>query len=220
MARTARVTPGDVCYHVINRGNRRSTVFHNAADYDFFVTLMHKASARIPMRVLAYCLMPNHFHLALWPYQDGDMSRWMHWLLTSHVVRYNKVRRTTGRIWQGRFKSFPIERDRHLLNVLAYVERNPVRAKLVQNAEDWKWSSISVDTRLSGLVSESPVTKPDGWTELVNRAQSREELNALRRCSHKCRPYGSRDWVLNTADELGLQSSLRGPGRPKRDIPD
>ena len=201
---------------MVNRGNRRNTVFHSAADYDFFVALMHKASARISMRILAYCLMPNHFHLVLWPYKEGDMSRWMHWLLTSQVVRYSKIYQTTGRIWQGRFKAFPIERDGHLLNVLRYVERNPVRAELVQRAVDWKWSSICSKNAATGLLSESPVTKPARWVEWVDRPQSAEELDTLRRCSHKCRPYGSDAWVLDTAVKLGLQSSLRGPGRPKK----
>lgn len=201
---------------MINRGNRRCTVFHNPADYDFFVALMYKASARIPMRMLGYCLMPNHFHLVLWPYNDGDMSRWMHWLLTSHVVRYSKIYQTTGRIWQGRFKAFPIERDGHLLNVLRYVERNPVRADLVQRAADWRWSSIGGEKLPSGLLSESPVTKPARWAQLVDRPESAEELDTLRRCSLKCRPYGSDAWILDTAAKLGLQSSLRGPGRPKK----
>lgn len=137
MARTARMAAGGICYHVINRGNRRATVFHSAEDYDFFVRLMERACARIAMRVLAYCVMPNHFHFVLWPYGDGDMSRWMHWLMTSHVVRYHKIRGTSGRVWQGRYKAFPIEQDGHLLTVLRYVERNPVRANLVATAMDW-----------------------------------------------------------------------------------
>lgn len=98
MARTARLAPGGICYHAINRGNRRATVFHTSEDYDAFVRLMERACKRIPMRVLAYCLMPNHFHFMLWPYQDGDMSRWMQWLLTSHVRRYHRLRGTSGRI--------------------------------------------------------------------------------------------------------------------------
>jgi putative transposase len=139
MARKARCAAGGVCYHVIDRGNRREIVFHTHEDFDAFVGLIERACARIPMRVLAYCLMPNHFHFVLWPHRDGDMSRWMHWLLTSHVVRYHKIRGTSGRIWQGRFEAFPIEQDRHLLSVLRYVER-PVRANIVKSAVDWRWS--------------------------------------------------------------------------------
>lgn len=218
MARTARNIVGGVCYHVINRGNRRATVFHSRSDYECFVQLMRRACVRTPMRVLAYCLMPNHVHLVLWPHADGDLSRWMHWLFTSHVVRYNKLRQSSGRIWQGRFKAFPIQQDRHLLTVIRYVERNPLRANLVESAADWEWSSIvhDRDHSASQLVAESPVTKPDGWARLVDQPQSHDELEALRNCKLKCAPYGTRSWVLDTATQLGLQRSLRGPGRPKK----
>ena len=218
MARTARAAAGGICYHVINRGNRRATVFHTPSDYASFIQLMRRACDRTQMRVLAYCLMPNHVHFVLWPHADGDLSRWMHWLFTSHVVRYNRVRGISGRVWQGRFKAFPVEQDRHLITVLRYVERNPVRANLVASAADWEWSSLG---RVGGAtsfvpVSESPVTKPGRWLQLVDEPQSGEELEALRRCSLKSAPYGSQRWVHDTAAQLGLQSSLRGPGRPKR----
>ena len=100
------------------------------------------ASARLPVDLLGYCLMPNHFHLVLRPHHDGDLGRWMQWLLTAHVRRYHRHYVTTGHVWQGRFKAFPVEDDDHLVTVLRYVERNPLRAELVSRAEDWKWSSL------------------------------------------------------------------------------
>ena len=87
MPRTARASLGGWCYHVLNRGNTRGEVFRNQADYAAFVQLLVQASERLPMRLLGYCLMPNHFHLILWPHHDGDLSRWMQWLLTAHVRR-------------------------------------------------------------------------------------------------------------------------------------
>ncbi|MBT8098560.1 MAG: transposase [Gammaproteobacteria bacterium] len=217
MSRVARITAGGFCYHVINRGNRRERVFHSTEDYDTFVLFMDKASVHMRMRILAFCLMPNHFHLVLWPYGDGDMSRWMHWLMTAHVVRYHKKYGTTGRIWQGRYKSFPIEQDEHLLTVLRYVERNPVRANLVSRAADWKWSSANQYHRelQQSLLTEPPTPRPDDWIDFVDQPQSSAELDALRRCSFKCSPYGTAAWVRYAADRLCLQSSLRGPGRPK-----
>lgn len=142
MPRTARASVGDMCCHVINRGNGRATVFHKAADSDAFVTLLARASARLPMRLLAYCLVPNHFHLVLWPLGDGDLGRWMQWPLTAHVRRYHQHYRTSGHVWRGRFKAFPVQDDAHLWTVLRYVERNPLRAGLVSRAEDWPWSSL------------------------------------------------------------------------------
>ena len=85
MPRTARASVGGMCYHVINRGNARQEVFHKQSDYEAFVKLLSDAHERLPMRLIAFCLMPNHFHLVLWPHGDGDLSRWMQWLMTAHV---------------------------------------------------------------------------------------------------------------------------------------
>lgn len=209
---------GGLCYHVINRGNGRATVYHEPRDYTAFLTLMILASERIPMRVLAYCLMPNHFHLVLWSLSDGDISRWMHWLLTSHAKRHHRIKGTSGRIWQGRFKAFPIQQDRHLLTVIRYVERNPLRANLVQSAADWTWSSLSRDqaATVASLRSEWPVPRPRNWLEVVDQPRSQSETEALRQCTLKNTPFGSDTWVRSTAEQLGLNSSLREQGRPKR----
>src|SRR4029078_883694 len=146
MPRTARASVGGLCYHVLNRGNGQAEVFHKEADYAAFVDLMVEANERLPLRILGYVLMPNHFHLVLWPRGDGDLSRWMQWLLTAHVRRYHRHYHGSGHVWQGRFKAFPIEQDEHLLTVLRYVERNPLRANLVERAEDWQWSSLRLFT--------------------------------------------------------------------------
>jgi len=125
----------------MNCGHGRSTVFFDPSDYAAFVELIGHACRRLPMRVLAFCLMPNHVHLSLWPHEDGDLGRWMQWLLTSHVRRHHRRHRGSGHVWQGRFKAFPAQSDWHLLSVLRYIERNPLRAKLVERAEQWPWSS-------------------------------------------------------------------------------
>lgn len=215
MPRTARAMVGDLCYHVINRGNARATVFHDQRDYRAFLTLVQLASERVPMRILAYCLMPNHFHLVLWSYTDGDISRWMHWLLTAHTKRHHRLRRTSGRIWQGRFKAFPIQQDRHLLTVMRYVERNPLRANLVETAADWDWSSIGRTNATHGLTTPAPVNKPDNWLDVVDKPHTQAEIDSLRRCSAKNMPFGNASWTRSTAENLGLTSSLRRPGRPK-----
>jgi putative transposase len=206
---------GDLCYHVINRGNARATVYHDENDYRAFLTLMKLASERVPMRVLAYCLMPNHFHLVLWSYTDGDISRWMHWLLTAHTKRHHRLRRTSGRIWQGRFKAFPIQQDRHLLTVMRYVERNPLRANLVETAADWDWSSIGRSHTTHRLTTPAPVTKPDNWIDVVDKPHTQAEIDSLRRCAAANMPFGNASWTRSTAEHLGLRSSLRRPGRPK-----
>ena len=218
MPRTARASVGGMCYHVLNRGNGQAKVFHKDADYAAFLDLMVEANERLEVRVLGYVLMPNHFHLVLWPRGDGDLSRWMQWLMTSHVRRYHRHYHGSGHVWQGRFKAFPIQQDEHLLAVLRYVERNPLRARLVRRAENWLWSSLA--WRLRGrrpeLLAEWPVGCPRNWVEHVNSVQSDGELAALQRSIARGTPLGDERWVKRTATRLGLESTVRPRGRPRK----
>lgn len=192
-------------------------VFHKEDDYRAFVKLMLEANERLPMRLTGYCLMPNHFHLLLWPHNDGDLSRWMQWLLTAHVRRYHRHYHGSGHVWQGRFKAFPIEQDDHYLTALRYVERNPLRANLVQRAQEWNWSSLSgkKDASPDGLLSAGPVAKGSQWTRHVNGVETESELKRLRRSVNRGTPFGSIEWAQSTAEVLGLESSLRPRGRPR-----
>jgi putative transposase len=220
MGRTARASVGGVCYHVINRGNARSKVFRKDGDYQAFLKAMAHACIEIPMPVLAYCLLPNHFHLAVRPEKDGDLSRWMHWVLNTHVRRYHQHYHTSGHIWQGRFKAFPIEEDEHLLTVLRYIERNAVRAELASKAEAWPWSSapcwLPGAPRPSFLVA-GPVARGRDWLRRVNEPLTLTEREAVRRSVNRGTPYGQSIWVEKTAERLGLQSTLRPRGRPRKE---
>lgn len=220
MPRTARASQANYCYHVLNRGNARAEVFHAPGDYAAFLEAIGDACARRPMRVLAYCLMPNHFHLVLWPPGDGDLSRWMAWLMNAHVRRYQSHHGSVGHVWQGRFKAFPIQEDDHLRTVLRYVERNPLRARLVGRAQDWKWSSLKPATRPDPppWLDPGPAPRGAGWTAEVNAvATSDEGLDRLRRSVNRGTPFGEGNWTSRTAESLGLQSSMRARGRPKKE---
>ena len=221
MSRTARAARADVCYHVFTRGNSRQTVFHDDSDYEVFTSLLRRGHALRPTRLLAWCLMPNHLHLVLRPLGDGDLGPWMQWLLTSHVHYHRRRYATIGRIWQGRFKAFPIQQDDHLLTVLRYVERNPVPAGLVVNAAAWRWSSAAwrdrdtgAPLRPDGLPAPSPVELPRPWIEWVDRPLSEDTLARVRECNRRDRPYGDRAWVQGAADRLGLRPTLNPRGRP------
>ncbi len=193
-------------------------MFHKEEDFAAFVRLFEPACERLPMRLVGWCLMPNHFHLVLWPYKDGDLGRWMQWLLTSHVRRYHRHYHGSGHVWQGRFKAFPIQRDEHFLTVLRYAERNALRAKLVERAEDWQWSSLR--SRLPGgdceWLAPAPVALPANWPALVNRPQNEAELEAIRRSIARGTPFGSDQWVKTAAKRLGLQATIRPRGRPRK----
>ena len=164
---------------------------------------------------------PNHWHLVLWPARDGELSAYMQWLTTTHMRRWHAQRGTRGRapVYQGRLKSFPIQEDGHFLTVCRYVERKPLRANLVEHAEDWPWCSLARRRRrraASGWLigtDEWPVPPPRNWRAVVNRAES--EAEAVRRSVNRGAPYGEPSWQRRTARRLQLESSLRPPWRSK-----
>lgn len=210
MPRTARTLVGGLCYHVLNRGNRREQVFYDPLDYHSFITLMTQANERVRMRVLGYCLMPNHFHFVLWPRADCDISRWMHWLMSTHARRHHMRYSTEGRIWQGPFKAIPVQENTHLINVLRYVERNPLRAGLVTDAKAWRWSSLHSRDVCHAL----PFSLPSGWVEFVNRPQSAAEEQAIRQQTAAGLPIGAEEWQRRVRERLGLPATRRPRGRP------
>ena len=216
MPRTARSIRAGICYHVINRGNARATVFHDELDYKVFEQLAFASAGRSGTLVLAYCLMPNHFHFVLRPVADEGLAKWAHWLLTSHVHRYRQRYAAVGRIWQGRYKAFPVQSDAHLFAVLRYVERNALRAGLVSCAEAWPWGSLAHRAHLRA--DEPPALHatelPPDWRARVNAAESAAELHALRVSVNRGTPYGEPAWQRACAEELGLEHTMRGRGRP------
>lgn len=130
MGRPLRAAPGGLVYHVLNRANGRQALFDDDGDYAAFERVLSEAQKRIAMRLLAYCVMPNHWHLVLWPHRDGDLSRFISWLTLTHTQRWHAYRQTvgTGHLYQGRFKSFVVQTDEHLMTVCRYyVERNAGR---------------------------------------------------------------------------------------------
>jgi putative transposase len=209
-------------YHVLNRANGRQTLFTHEADYEAFERVLAEAGQRIAMRVLAYCIMPNHWHLVLWPRADGDLSAYVGWVTLTHTQRWHAHHHTTGtgHLYQGRFKSFPVQTDEHLLTVCRYVERNPVRAGLVLQAEHWRWGSLWQRERRQaaapGLLSPWPVDQPEAWVQWVNEPLPHEALQALRRCVNRGQPFGHIAWQEQTAAQLGLASTFRPRGRPRK----
>src|SRR6266478_2571439 len=184
MPRQARNAPGGMVFHVLNRAVARHAIFQKDGDYEAFERVFAEAMEKHPIRVLSYCLMPNHWHLVLWPARDGELSAFVRWLTHTHTMRWHAHYHTagTGHLYQGRYKAFPIEEDDHLYTVLRYVERNPLRAKLVRRAEAWRWSSLWQRTRsgapLQALLHPWPIEQPDDWLAWVQRPQTEAELEA------------------------------------------
>jgi putative transposase len=223
MTRVRNIVGGYV-YHVLNRSVGRMTLFHEEEDYTAFMRILAKAQQLEPLRLLAHCVMPNHFHLVVWPDvgNDTQVSSFMHWLTTTHACRWHRHRGTTGTgpVYQGRFKAFPVQTERYLYVVLRYVVRNALRAGLVDRAEEWRWSSLRQEVFGPSAIlppielAEWPVRRPHNWLELVNQPLTPDELTAVRRCVQRGSPFGSDTWVADVAQELGLTYTMRRPGRP------
>ena len=218
MPRTARAIVPGLCYHVLNRANHRAQIFHGDEDYSQFLALIARAQQRLELPIVALCLMPNHIHMVVRPRAEADLARWTHWVFTTHVRWYHARYASTGRIWQGRFKAFPSQDDHHLLTVMRYVERNALRAKLVERAEDWRWGSLRWRSASPPPLSlaEPPVALPSYWRHLVNEPQTEAELDAIRTCVNRQRPFGASEWVRQQARDLDLEPSLAPIGRPRK----
>ena len=221
MGRAKRADDGGMVFHVLNRANARATIFEKPEDYAAFERVLQEALNRVDMRVLSYCLMPNHWHLVLWPRRDGDLSKFMGWLTLTHTQRWHAHHHTvgTGHLYQGRFKSFPVQNDEHFLTVCRYVERNGLRANLTPRAEEWRWSSLwhrrQRDEFAQRVLSEWPVPCPRQWLQLVNQPQTDAEVFALRRSVNRGAPFGDSDWTERIVKRLGLEVTIRPRGRPK-----
>jgi putative transposase len=144
MPRRPRLSTGGLAYHVLNRRVGRLPLFEKPADYEAFEKILQEAYERTGIWIAAYGLIPNHWHLLLWPRSDGELSEVMRWGTVTHTQRWHAHRRSSGSgpLYQGRFKSFPVQTDEHFLTVARYVERNALRAKLVKRAGQWRWSSL------------------------------------------------------------------------------
>ena len=223
MPRRLRFADGGYAYHVLNRGVGRRRLFGKDRDFEAFEEVLGEAKAGLPMRVLGWCVLSTHWHFVLWPRGDGELSEFMRWLTVTHTQRWHAAHRTagTGPLYQGRFKSFPIQEDDHLGTVLRYVERNALRANLVKQAEAWRWSSLwhRVHGNEGGLVDDGPLALPRGWLKHVQSPQTEGELEALRRSVVRGTPFGDATWQERTAKELGLESTLRPRGRPRKSPP-
>lgn len=222
MGRPHRNAPGGLVYHVLNRANARQPIFKKDQDYLAFERVLVAMQERVGMRILAYCLMPNHWHLVLWPRHDNDLSTFMRLLTLTHTQRWHAHWRSagSGHLYQGRFKSFVVQQDDYLLTVIRYVERNALRANLVKRAEDWRWSSLwrstHGDTTAKALLSEWPVDRPRNWVQRVNLPETEAELQSLRRSVNRGSPFGGVQWVGRVVNRLGLAATLRPRGRPRK----
>jgi putative transposase len=218
MGRPRRRTFGGIVYHVVNRGNERARIFNSDSDFKEFLGLMNSVAAAVPVRVVGYDIMPNHWHLMLWPEADDCISSYMHRLTSTHALQHRRKEGTlgAGHLYQGRFKCIPVQSEAYYYTCLKYVEDNSRRAGLVTRAEQWRWSSIHERLHGGMLLSPGPLSLPTNWTEIVNIGPTTAELKEIRVCARAERPLGAAEWVDRAVAQHGLEANMRPRGRPRR----
>jgi putative transposase len=227
MGRLPRPIDDALVYHALNRGNNRGDVLVEDEDREAFLVALSRTRDRYPFRLFGYCLMTNHFHLLLRPEPGQTISRIMQSLTVAHTRRFHRHHKTSGHVWQGRFRSPVIQDDMHLLVVLRYIEANPLRAGMVADPADYRWSSYRChgagrdDPLLSGFpewdeMGPTEAERRRRWRMKVRGAQPTAELEALRRSLGSGRPFGAQEWAEVTAKRLGLVREPRAKGRPRK----
>jgi putative transposase len=209
-------------YHVLNRAAGRAHLFRNDGDFEAFQRVILEAHQRHPIRVLTYCVLSNHWHFVVWPEADSQVTAFFRWLAHTHAMRWRVAHRTVGygHLYQGRFKSFPVQSDEHFLTVARYVERNAVTAGLAATAEQWRWSALWArrygDAALKSLLSSWPVPRPANWTTRVNAPLSAKEQQRVQTSIARGQPFGDDDWVQTVVSQLKLEHTIRREGRPAK----
>ncbi|MFA6797332.1 MAG: transposase [Candidatus Paceibacterota bacterium] len=221
MPRNNRVDIEGEIYHVINRSNARMQIFNTDEDYELFEAVLKEVKDRTNMKIYSYCIMPNHWHFIVSPKNDGDLSKFMAWLTMTHTQRWHAMHKSigTGHLYQGRYKSFLVQSNEYFNQVCRYVERNPVRAKLIKKAEDWKWGSLwkreKGNIEQQKLLNIWPVDIPKNYLDWVNESEPIEILESVRGSVNKGKPFGKMSWTNKKIDEYKLKSTIHNPGRPK-----
>jgi putative transposase len=204
-----------VIFHVMNRAVQDVTLFTSPADYDCFLRVLSAAGQRFGVDLFAFCAMPNHWHLVVRPRESLELQAYMRWLTQTHAQRWRKILGTTGRgaVYQGRYRWVPVQEDRHFLHVCRYVERNPLRAQLVDRAEHWPWSSARFSVcgiRSGAPVAEWPIPRPSQWARLLNEGQPASVVTEIRRCVGRSLPYGDDEWSRAMRTDIDAAERLRG----------
>lgn len=220
MPRPKRIALGGYVYHAFNRANGRLRIFRKDSDFVAFEKILADGTALFSVRLCGYCILSNHWHLLVWPQEDGALSSFMRWITQTHAQRYHASHGTVGigHVYQGRYKSFPVQDDRHYLTVLRYIEANPLRAGLVEDAGQWAWSSFAVrrGRECTVVLSDGPVELPSQWGRLVHAALGPADLGGLASSMRRGAPFGRAHWTAAAAARLQLQSTLRPRGRPRK----
>jgi putative transposase len=222
MGRPKRADETGCIYHMLNRANRRDKLFFKDADYEAFERVLTEAVARHQLDLFCFCIMPNHWHLCVRPRVDGEMSRFAQWLTLTHTQRYNAHYDTVGygHLYQGRYKSFPVQDDEHFLTVCRYVERNALAAQLCETPDAWRFGSLHRwkhgTAKEKSLLTTWPIPRHRDWIGCVTMALTDKEIQRLHWSKTRGCPFGEETWVESVARRFDLEMTMRPRGRPRK----
>jgi putative transposase len=215
MARLARLVVPGLPHHVTQRGNGRAQTFFGDADYALYRDLLAQACREANVDVWAWVLMPNHVHLVLAPRDEDGLRRALAPAHRRYAGHIHARQQRTGHFWQGRFGAVVMD-EAHLCAALAYIAQNPVRARLVQHATDWRWSSVHahLSGQPDGLTTLEPVRdRYPRFADLLDTDADPTAFERLRRAETIGRPLGDEAFItaLETQTQRLLRPAKRGP---------
>ena len=223
MPRLARTVFAEVPHHITQRGNRREEVFFTEEDYQIYLEWLQEYSKQYQLEILAYCLMTNHIHLVAVPGNENSLQEVLKPLHMRYAQRINRIKKWKGHFWQGRYFSSPMD-EHYMWTTIRYVERNPVRARMVKSAERYSWSSAAghcgliADSVLSNKSKWNKLTEQvDDWSAWLSEGEDASELNIIRRNIEKGLPCGSDQFIKKLEKKIGRALQFRSQGRPKRE---
>jgi putative transposase len=221
MSRPLRIEYPGAWYHVMNRGRRREEVFLSRTDYESFLEVLRETSAGWNIKVAAYCLMPNHYHLLVTT-PEGNISRCMRHINGIYTQRFNRQHQTDGQVFRGRYKAVLVEADSHLLEVLRYIHRNPIRAGMAEAVDDYPWSShrgyvssvrkwawLEKDFLLS-MLCDRKAGRTTAYRDFVcqDEPEGIERFYSLKNLPSVMGGPGFKEWLKETFQHLGFQEEV------------
>jgi len=230
MPRTARIVINSYPHHIIQRGHNRQVVFASDEDYLYYLDNLREWKAKLGCKVYAYCLMTNHVHLVIDPGEDEKSLALLMKRVAGRQTRYaNKIEKRTGTLWEGRYKSSTISTNEYLLACCRYVELNPVRAGMVPDPGEYRWSSYNakIDIEKAGWLDTDPCylafgrtssKRADKYRKWVKEEIADSELELIRKCVQRGQLTGSRRFVDEIEQKIERRIEFRGQGRPRKDV--
>ena len=220
MPRIARAVAAEFPHHVVQRGNNKEDVFFEKEDRENYLSLLKKYSEKWNSPILAYCLMSNHIHLLTKPKEEESLYKMMQGVTLCYTQYINRVYKRTGRLWESRYHSCIVDKERYLWAAARYIEQNPVRAKMVKKAEDFSYSSAKAHIRgiKDDILGEELFNKAErkDYIEFIRAGIPKEEINSIRYYARTGRPFGSKEFISKMEKKLERQFMLKSPGRPRK----